>query len=97
MSIALRKYNMYVFAFIVLLFIVIITTFVFGNTNTKETQLTYYKTIQINSGDTLWDIAKSHYNGNNDLRNYILEIQHFNHMDSDVLITGQTIVLPIHH
>jgi cell division protein YceG involved in septum cleavage len=96
MYIRLSKYNTLIFTFIVLLFIVFITTFAFGNTEAKEPKSTYYKVVQINKGDTLWNIAQTYNNSHSDIRNFIVEIKTFNHMTSEVLIAGQNIILPIH-
>jgi cell division protein YceG involved in septum cleavage len=96
MYIKLSKYNTLIFAVIVLLFIIFITTFAFGNTGAKEPKSTYYKVVQIKKGDTLWSIAKTHSNSHSDIRNFIVEIKTFNHMTSEVLIAGQNIILPMH-
>ncbi|MGF6989044.1 LysM repeat protein [Lachnospiraceae bacterium PM6-15] len=42
----------------------------------------YYKSIQITSGDTLWDIANE-YRGNQEIKSYIKEIKKMNNLKSD--------------
>lgn len=56
----------------------------------------YYANIEIQSGDTLWDIADSymdsaHYMSRID---YINEVMSINNMVTDRLISGQKIIVP---
>jgi nucleoid-associated protein YgaU len=47
---------------------------------------------QVRAGDTLWSIAASHYGG--DPRSAIWQIETANHLASDVISPGETLVLP---
>ena len=50
----------------------------------------YYKTIEITSGDTLWDIAETYMDDNYDsVKDYVQELKEVNHLTSDVIQDGQ--------
>lgn len=50
----------------------------------------YYKTIEITSGDTLWDIAETYIDDNYDsVKEYVQELKDINHLDSDSIQDGQ--------
>lgn len=56
----------------------------------------YYTNIEIQSGDTLWEIADSymdstHYMSRTD---YMNEVMSINHMVTDQLVAGQKIIVP---
>lgn len=62
----------------------------------KEPAYKYYTNIEIQSGDTLWEIADSymdsaHYMSRTD---YINEVMSINHMVTDRLIAGQKMIVP---
>ena len=50
----------------------------------------YYKSIEIEAGDTLWDIAKEYMNEDYDsIFEYIHELKVMNNLDSDEIHEGQ--------
>ncbi|TXK85472.1 LysM peptidoglycan-binding domain-containing protein [Paenibacillus sp. N3.4] len=53
-----------------------------------------HEQIVIQQGDTLWDIASSHKNRNEDIRSYILKLKSLNHMTNSALQEGQVLLLP---
>lgn len=63
-------------------------------TGTEVPLTKYYKSITIQSGDTLWDIAKTYKSG--DYKNtqaYVDEIMQINHLPSDRIVSGQKLVI----
>lgn len=54
-----------------------------------------YESILVVNGDTLWDIAKEHNNGDKDLRNFIKEICNANNITAGDLYPGQTLKIPV--
>jgi Uncharacterized protein containing LysM domain len=53
-----------------------------------------YSTISVQSGDTLWDIAKK-YNKSGDIRKYIMEIKKINDLSNDCIIyEGEELRVP---
>ncbi|OPJ57163.1 cell division suppressor protein YneA [Alkalithermobacter paradoxus] len=51
--------------------------------------------IQIQSGDTLWNIAREYINEKEDIRNYIYEIQKLNNLNEPYIYPGKVILIPI--
>lgn len=66
-----------------------------GNIKQPEKTYKYYTSVEIKSGDTLWDIASQYYQENNyeDVRDYIKELKKLNNMNSDKLIVGKKLVV----
>lgn len=67
------------------LFAVVLTGYGFKKVEAKDNGLTvekYYKSIQIEAGDTLWDIANE-YRGNQEIKSYIKEVKKMNNLKSD--------------
>ena len=64
-----------------------------GNAASKTSEPTYYKyytSIMIESGDTLWDIAKAQDpDGRCNASDYIEELRRINHLESDEIHAGQ--------
>lgn len=54
----------------------------------------YYKSIQLQAGDTLWDIAKEHMNQEYDsIFEYIDEVKEINNLDDDEIHEGQYLTI----
>lgn len=55
-----------------------------------------YKEVEVNSNDTLWDIAAKEVDNKTDIRKYIYDIQKINHIEHDTpLVPGQIIKVPV--
>lgn len=50
--------------------------------------------IVVHEGDTLWQIAKQHYGGSDDIRKTVNEIKAYNGLSDSTLHPGQTLLLP---
>ena len=46
-------------------------------------------------GDTLWDIAAAYTAPTDDVRDTIFDIKAANNLESSVIVTGQTLVIPL--
>lgn len=53
----------------------------------------YYKSICVESGETLWDIALKYHPDAYGINSYIDDIKHINHMQSDTVYSGQNIIV----
>lgn len=55
----------------------------------------YYTSIEVQPGDTLWAIARDRYleNGYDDIRDYISELRHLNHITGDDLTAGSRLII----
>lgn len=56
----------------------------------------YYSNIEIQRGDTLWDIADTYMDSRfyKSRTDYIAEVMSINHMVSDRLVAGQKMIVP---
>ena len=63
--------------------------------NNTEVSFKYYKSIEINTGDSLWAIAET-YAGEQytSTQDYIDEVMHINHLSDESLIAGQYLIVP---
>lgn len=55
-----------------------------------------YQSIEIQSGDCLWDLAMEHKLPDMNTQEYITEIRRINHLRSDELVSGQYLILPVY-
>lgn len=53
-----------------------------------------YETVEIFSGDTLWEIAKEFAPDNMDLRRAVYKLQELNNLNADELMPGMIIKIP---
>ena len=62
----------------------------------KETisnQYKYYTSVQIQSGDTLWNIAKRYCPEEAEINTYVNEIKEINHLQSDEIHSGKYLTI----
>lgn len=67
-----------------------------AQSSNEEIQYKYYKSIVIEPGDTLWNLAEEygvleHYDSRQE---YIEEVMRMNGLSDDQIITGQYIIIP---
>jgi len=92
----LRKFN----CLITLLAIIFIFNLIcggFGNktANAEEVQAPReYVTVQVRSGDTLWDLVNEYYDYDCHIRKAILEVRELNNMESSTIYIGQSLIIP---
>jgi LysM repeat protein len=55
----------------------------------------HFVTHTVRSGDTLWEIAGTHAEGDVDLRNYVLDIKAANGLDTSTIHPGQVLQIPV--
>ena len=61
----------------------------------QSEQVQVYESVVIQEGDTLWDLALQYAPEEQDIRSYIQEVRELNHMTSDQIYAGQSIILPM--
>ncbi|WP_312334927.1 cell division suppressor protein YneA [Anaerospora hongkongensis] len=65
-------------------------------TDFNEEAVVHYKTVVVEKGDTIWNIAAKHTTQQDDIRNVIAMIKQANHLDQSVQIyPGQTLRIPV--
>lgn len=87
-----ERLNLILFIFLCLVCFGIFTNFGVG----KKYTSTYE--IEVNSSDTIWDIASDICKKNSDLniQNVVLEIKSINNLNTSDIYVGQTLSLPIY-
>lgn len=98
-----RKQKQQIKLILVLLLLVfsmiMLSSFIFKDNHVKAAEFefeTSYKSIVIYYGDTLWDIAKDHYDPDYySLEEYVDKIIAINNMSSTHIQAGHTIMVPI--
>lgn len=61
--------------------------------NTPKKPVKYYTSITVNSGDTLWDIAKEYKPADCSMTSYINEVMLLNDMGTSMIYAGQNIII----
>lgn len=57
--------------------------------------LSSYKTVTVDYGDTIWDIAQRYYNhSNSDMRMIVYNIEKINGLKGELIIPGQVLRIP---
>ncbi|HHY82802.1 MAG TPA: LysM peptidoglycan-binding domain-containing protein [Clostridiales bacterium] len=83
--------------FITIILLIIITIFSFFLLKGKAQDMPdYFVSWNVNKGDTLWTIAKVYLPKGRDIRDYIMEIQEWNEMDTPNIIEGQQLSIPVY-
>ena len=83
------------------LFVITLGSIVFGtifskakNPSADVPQYKYYKSITIESGDSLWSIAEEYCNDSyEDTREYVHELKQLNSLTSDTIYAGQHLLV----
>lgn len=68
--------------------------FIFAGCRAPEREVVYIE-VQVERGDTLWDIAKKYSPSRKDLRGYIYTVREINGLESAVLMPGQVLLVPV--
>lgn len=64
-----------------------------ADTGVEQVKSRYYTSICIEENDTLWDIAARYNSGEENRDTYINSIMKLNNMNSDVLYSGQNLII----
>lgn len=66
-----------------------------AKTDKEEVFYKYYKSVQIENGDTLWSLAEENMGGQYEsTQAYVSEVKHMNAIADDTIVAGEYIVLP---
>ena len=64
-----------------------------ADTGASYSKTKYYTSINIEENDTLWDIEARYNSGQENRESYINSIMTLNNMDSDILYSGQKLII----
>ena len=81
-------------AFIVLFVMITVFTGMIVNAGATSRVKDEYEIVKVRSGDSLWEIALNSATNKKDIREYIYDIKEINRLESDVIYTGQILLLP---
>lgn len=81
--------------------LILALAFTFGSflskAKNKEAEITYYKyytNIEIQPGDTLWDLADGYLENYESKEAYIKEVSRLNSIKNGKIISGQNLIMP---
>lgn len=77
---------------VILTLVLLLSVISFSGLTSKEV---YYKDIEIEDGQTLWQIAESEFGKNSDIRKYVYQIKKINNIESSNIVPGQIIKVPV--
>ena len=78
---------------IMTVFVIVAMFYAVANADDSYSKYTNTITYTVKPGDTMWDIASSHYDDDVDINRVIYEIKKENNMNDVSLSVGQTITL----
>ena len=85
--------------FTVFLIIIALSIFILGgilfSPNSSATEPQKYITVEVKSGDTLWQIAGEHKNKGKDIRKLVYEINTINGLSNSSIHPGQLLKIPV--
>lgn len=84
------------FVMLIVLISVSISTISSAHSEEESPKFKYYKQIEIQKDDTLWEIAKLNidYEKYHKINDYIEEVKCINHLEEDTLVQGQNLIIP---
>ncbi|WP_206458109.1 cell division suppressor protein YneA [Anaerovorax sp. IOR16] len=86
------RFTVFMSLFFILL--IVIMNSLFGFYQSDSLTQTNYMEIQIQDGDTLWNLAKEFGPAHQDLRAVVYEICMINQISADCIYPGQSILIP---
>ena len=89
-----NRFRFTVFATVVILVSVMLVSSVIGRSDVYSAEEKTYITIEVCSGDTLWDLAKAYGPSDRDVRQVVSEICALNDVSAYTLRPGQTLLIP---
>lgn len=84
----------FTFGILVMMIGLIVVTTIFTGESANSNDLEKYYQITVQSGDTLWEIAKKYVSPEEDVRNLILQIRRINDLKSAEILPGLMILIP---
>jgi len=92
----LRITNKYRFITFVTLFVLVISMAIgaFFPVSAASPELSSYKEVKVQDGDTLWKIARTYGDQSKDVREVIYDICRINNVDAANIYPGQTLMIP---
>lgn len=90
------KFRFTIFMAVLILCIITVFGSLLGFNTVSSSSRNLYHQVQIESGDTLWDIAAEYGPEDSDVRKVINEICELNDITADELNAGSRIIIPVY-
>ncbi len=88
------KFRFTLFLTVAILVMISVTGTIFGANDAESLTKPVYTEITVQSGDTLWDLARDFGPDHKDVREVVFEICKLNDISADSIYPGQTILIP---
>ncbi|MBR4085262.1 MAG: LysM peptidoglycan-binding domain-containing protein [Lachnospiraceae bacterium] len=81
---------------LIFLFVLSFNNMVQATEELPETTYKYFTYYTVDKGDTLWSMAEEYidYEFYDSIHEYVEEVKEINHMCNDIILVGETIVIP---
>ena len=89
-----RKIRKNTFLLLTMALILCLGTFAMGGEKEVQTK-TYYECVQVQKGDTIWEIAEEYKMDGEDIEHMIDEIMELNGMKNANVRAGESIIVPV--
>ncbi len=90
-----RKEALVLLLIIVVVVLSVLCVTINVNASQQNSSTIQVKSVMVESGDTLWDIATANYSDNYDsIEEYVNVIKACNHITSDKIFTGSYLIIP---
>ena len=89
-----RKIRKNTFVLLTMALILCLGTFVMGGEKGVQTK-TYYECVQVQKGDTIWEIAEEYKMDGTDTEQMVDEIMEVNGLKNTNVRTGESIIVPV--
>ncbi|MFR7989116.1 MAG: LysM peptidoglycan-binding domain-containing protein [Anaerovoracaceae bacterium] len=90
------KFRFTLFATVLLLCLFTLIGTISGLNTVSSSSLDQYYQVQVQYGDTLWDIAAEYGPADRDIRSVIWDICEINGISAEQLTAGQRIIVPVY-
>ena len=93
-----RQYRHLIFILVGIIMVLIILLFTSQNSvaQADEIVIETYRSEMIQPGDTLWSLAEEYRLPDMPIEEYIMEVRRINQMNSNELVSGEYLILPIY-
>ena len=90
------KFRFTMFLVVMILCLITAVGTLLGLNTVNSASLNQYNHVQVEAGDTIWNIACEYAPDNMDVRKVVYDICDINEIQADQLIVGQHIIIPVY-
>ncbi len=90
------RFRFTIFVIFMMLMLVSVSNTILGINDASSLTKPEYASIQIEDGDTLWDLASEYNQDGKDIRKFVYEICELNEISADSIYPGLNILIPIY-